>query len=511
MHHTRLDGRAYPVEECKIFQAFRQREGAHMTDEVLWRADGTSFPAEYWSYPVHNNGRVLGSVVTFFDITQRKKSEEALRRSESRYRSIIERAPYGVFRVDQSGRIAMANSAFAAMLGYQAPDEVLGLNTGADVYLNSTEQQRARVIHCIRRSHAVGYETKWKAVKMENDNSATLAGGATLPDDDELPGGFDGFVGGVVNDITEHRSLQKQFEHAQKMEAVGRLAGGVAHDFNNLLMIISGYAQLLDESSADPKKVVEYATRIQDASSKAATVTRQLLAYSRKQVLEPTVLDLSYVVKDLANMLPRLLGDDVETVMELDPQVGTVRADRGQIEQVIMNLAVNARDAMPQGGRLTLATSNVALDASYYQGVEVPPGQYVLLAVSDTGIGMDAETQVHIFEPFFTTKEVGKGTGLGLATVYGIVKQSNGFIWVYSEPGKGSIFKIYLPRIGAAADSKPRASNLSRCHPEALRQFSWWRMTSSFAMYAECTWNPRVTQCWRLAMPKRSDEDLPEL
>jgi two-component system cell cycle sensor histidine kinase/response regulator CckA len=445
MHHTRPDGRAYPVEECKILQAFRQRKGTHVTDEVLWRADGTSFPAEYWSYPVHNNGRVLGSVVTFFDITQRKKSEEALRRSESRYRSIIERAPYGVFRVDQSGRIAMANSAFAAMLGYQAPDEVLGLKTGTDIYLNSTEQQRAR--DYASEDPAVGYETKWK--RKDGKTITVRLGGRRLPDDDELPGGFDVFV----EDITEHRSLQKQLEHAQKMEAVGRLAGGVAHDFNNLLMIISGYAQLLDESSADPKKVVEYATRIQDASSKAATVTRQLLAYSRKQVLEPTVLDLSYVVKDLANMLPRLLGDDVETVMELDPQIGTVRADRGQIEQVIMNLAVNARDAMPQGGRLTLATSNVALDASYYQGVEVPPGQYVLLAVSDTGIGMDAETQVHIFEPFYTTKEAGKGTGLGLATVYGIVKQSNGFIWVYSEPDKGSVFKIYLPRVDAAADS----------------------------------------------------------
>ena len=445
MHHTRPDGRAYPVEECKILQAFRQRKGTHVTDEVLWRADGTSFPAEYWSYPVHNNGRVLGSVVTFFDITQRKKSEEALRRSESRYRSIIERAPYGVFRVDQSGRIAMVNSAFAAMLGYQAPDEVLGLNTGADVYLNSTEQQRGR--DYASEDPAVGYETKWK--RKDGKTITVRLGGRRLPDDEELPGGFDVFV----EDITEHRSLQKQFEHAQKMEAVGRLAGGVAHDFNNLLMIISGYAQLLDESSADPKKVVEYATRIQDASSKAATVTRQLLAYSRKQVLEPTVLDLSYVVKDLAKMLPRLLGDDVETVMDLDPQVGTVRADRGQIEQVIMNLAVNARDAMPQGGRLTIATSNVALVASYYQGVEVPPGQYVLLAVSDTGIGMTAETQVHIFEPFYTTKEAGKGTGLGLATVYGIVKQSHGFIWVYSELDKGSIFTIYLPRVDAAADS----------------------------------------------------------
>jgi two-component system, cell cycle sensor histidine kinase and response regulator CckA len=445
MHHTRPDGRPYPVAECMIYQAFRGGKRAHVTDEVLWRADGTSFPAEYWSYPIKYDERIVGGVVTFFDITDRKRAEEQLRRSESRYRSIIESAPYGVFRVDQNGRIVMANSAFAAMLGYRASNEVLGLNTGADIYLNSTEQQRAR--DYASEDPAVGYDAKWK--RKDGKAITVRLGGRRLPDDDELPGGFEVFA----EDITEHRSLQKQFEHAQKMEAVGRLAGGVAHDFNNLLMIISGYAQLLDESSADPKKVVEYATRIQDASSKAATVTRQLLAFSRKQVLEPTVLDLSYVVNDLAKMLPRLLGEDVETVMELDPQVGRVRADRGQIEQVIMNLAVNARDAMPQGGRLTIATSNVALDASYYQGVIVPPGLYVLLAVSDTGTGMDSETQVHIFEPFFTTKEAGKGTGLGLATVYGIVKQSNGFIWVYSEPGKGSIFKIYLPRIDAGADS----------------------------------------------------------
>ena len=445
MHHTRPDGRPYPVAECVIYQALRDGKRAHVTDEVLWRADGTSFPAEYWSHPVKHDERIVGSVVTFFDITERKRAEEQLRRSESRYRSMIESAPYGVFRVDQNGRIAMANSALAAMLGYQAPDEVLGLKTSADVYLSPTEQQRAR--DYASEHPKVGYETKWK--RKGGEMITVRLGGRRLPDDDDLPGGFEVFA----EDITEQRSLQKQLEHAQKMEAVGRLAGGVAHDFNNLLMIISGYAQLLDESSADPKKVVEYATRIQDASSKAATVTRQLLAYSRKQVLEPTDLDLSYLVNDLAKMLPRLLGEDVETVLELDPQVGTVQADRGQIEQVIMNLAVNARDAMPRGGRLTIATSNVALDASYYQGVVVPPGQYVLLAVSDTGTGMDAETQAHIFEPFFTTKEAGKGTGLGLATVYGIVKQSHGFIWVYSEPDKGSVFKIYLPRVDAAADS----------------------------------------------------------
>ena len=446
MHHTRSDGRPYPIEECTVYLAFKEGKDTHVTDEVLWRADGTSFPAEYWSYPVRRDDRIVGSVVTFFDITLRKKSEEALRRSESEHRSVIEGAPYGIYRVDQNGRVKMANPRLVAMLGYQSQSELLGLNAATDIFWDATERSRAISLHGSEGPTA-RYETEWK--RKDGAMITVRLAGRQLGSEQEGPFGFEVFV----EDITEQRSLQKQFEHAQKMEAVGRLAGGVAHDFNNLLMIISGYAQLMEESSADRKKVVEYAILIQDASSKAATVSRQLLAFSRKQVLEPTVLDLSDVVKDLGKMLPRLLGEDVETVMDLEPQLGTVRADRGQLEQVIMNLAVNARDAMARGGRLTIATSNVALDRSYYQGAEVPAGRYVLLAVSDTGTGMDAETQLHIFEPFFTTKEVGKGTGLGLATVYGIVKQSHGFIWVYSEPGKGSIFKIYLPRLDVPAGS----------------------------------------------------------
>jgi two-component system cell cycle sensor histidine kinase/response regulator CckA len=445
MHHTRPDGCPYPIEECPIYLAFNEGKGTHLTDEVFWRKDGTSFPAEYWSYPVRDDNRIVGSVVTFFDISQRKNSEEALRRSEAGYRSIIEEAPYGIYRVDQNGRVTIANPGLVAMLGYQSESELLELNA-ATHFLDPEERRRASSL--FRSADPVArYETKWK--RKDGAMITVRLAGRQLGNEQEDPIGFEVFV----EDVTEQRSLQKQFEHAQKMEAVGRLAGGVAHDFNNLLMIISGYAQLMEEFSADPEKVVEYAKQIQAASSKAATVTRQLLAFSRKQVLEPTFLDLNYVVKDLGKMLPRLLGEDVETVTELEPQLGTVRADRGQIEQVIMNLAVNARDAMPQGGRLTITTSNVKLDASYYQGVDVPPGRYVLLAVGDTGTGMDAETQIHIFEPFFTTKESGKGTGLGLATVYGIVKQSDGFIWVYSERGQGSIFKIYLPRVDAVADS----------------------------------------------------------
>ena len=447
MHHTRPDGRPYPANECRIYQSFKSGKRAHVEDEVLWRADGSGFPAEYWSYPIEHEERIVGSVVTFVDITERKKAEEQLRRSESRYRSIIDSAPYGIFRVDQIGRIVMANPALAAMLGYETPREVLALNTGKDVYLNPEDQQRAR--DYASEDPMVGHETKWKS--KDGKTITVRLGGRRLPDDDELPGGFEVFV----EDITEQRSLQKQFEHAQKMEAVGRLAGGVAHDFNNLLMVISGYAQLMEQLRTDNPKVSQYVTQIREASSRAANITRQLLAFSRKQVLEPTFLDLNHVVKDLCKMLPRLLGEDIEVVTSFDPHLGTVRADRGQLEQVIMNLAVNARDAMPKGGRLSLETSNVALDTAYHQRreISVSPGRYVLLAVSDTGVGMDADTQRHIFEPFFSTKDEGKGTGLGLATVYGIVKQSEGFIWVYSELGKGSTFKIYLPRLdGPATD-----------------------------------------------------------
>jgi len=253
----------------------------------------------------------------------------------------------------------------------------------------------------------------------------------------------------MLRDVTEQRSLEQRFHQAQKMEAVGRLAGGVAHDFNNLLMITAANAELLDQSKDDPEKVDRYARQIRIAADRGAVLTRQLLAFSRQQILSPSVLNLNSVITDLWKMVPRLLGEDVETVLSLDPTLGEVSADRGQLEQVLMNLAVNARDAMPQGGRLTIRTANVevngVLTANDRGGISSVPS--VLLAVSDTGCGMSPAVQAHIFDPFFTTKELGKGTGLGLATVYGIVRQSGGSISVSSEIGKGSTFKIYLPRV----------------------------------------------------------------
>lgn len=262
----------------------------------------------------------------------------------------------------------------------------------------------------------------------------------------------------MANDVTERKQLELQLQQSQKMEAVGRLAGGIAHDFNNLLTVITGFSQLLlnQFKEGDPRR--EQADEIKKAGDRAASLTRQLLAFSRLQVLQPQVLDVNQVVSNMERMLQRLIGEDVELATALDQRTGRVKADPGQIEQVIMNLVVNARDATASGGKITIETRNVELDESYARAhYPVNPGPHVMLAVTDNGTGMDAETQKHIFEPFFTTKEKGKGTGLGLATVYGIVKQSGGFVWVYSELGKGTSFKIYFPCLDGSSAARKEA------------------------------------------------------
>jgi signal transduction histidine kinase/CheY-like chemotaxis protein len=252
----------------------------------------------------------------------------------------------------------------------------------------------------------------------------------------------------ILKDITERKALEKQLRQLQKMEAVGQLSGGIAHDFNNLLGVILGYSELLEEGLGRNTKLRKTAQEIKKAGQRAASLTRQLLAFSRQQMLEPKVLNLNSVVTDTEKMLRRLIGEHIDITSRLAPDLWQVKADQGQIEQVIMNLAVNARDAMPDGGKLTIETRNIVLDEEYaLHHQPTVPGKYVEMVITDTGTGMDAQTQSHIFEPFFTTKELGKGTGLGLATVYGVVKQSGGYIWVYSEPGLGSTFRVYLPRV----------------------------------------------------------------
>jgi len=268
----------------------------------------------------------------------------------------------------------------------------------------------------------------------------------------------------IVNrDITERRELEQQLVLSQRLEAVGKLSGGIAHDFNNLLGVIIGYSEALQQSIGPENPLREAIDEIQKAGQRAATLTQQLLAFSRKQVLEPKILDLNSIVEDMRKMLRRLIGEDIELNFNMPADLGRVKADRGQLEQVILNLAVNARDAMPHGGELKIETANAQLgekDVLRYR--YVIPGRYIVLTVGDTGTGMDAKTKSHIFEPFFTTKEKGKGTGLGLATVYGVVKQSGGYIWLESEPGKGTTFRIFLPRVEGVAEVAAPAEPVKR-------------------------------------------------
>jgi nitrogen-specific signal transduction histidine kinase/CheY-like chemotaxis protein len=261
-------------------------------------------------------------------------------------------------------------------------------------------------------------------------------------------------VASLAQDVTERVALEERLRQSQKMEAVGRLAGGVAHDFNNLLTVILGYAQILSDGVPQGSRLADSTGQIKSAAERAAGITRQLLAFSRKQVLTPRIINLNDTVMNLDSLLRRLIGEDIEVLTAPAVDLGSVKADPGQIEQVIMNLALNARDAMPHGGKLTLETANAQLDDSYASEHQpIASGNYVMLAVSDTGTGMSPEVQARIFEPFFTTKEVGKGTGLGLSTVYGIVKQSGGYIWVYSEPERGATFKIYFPRVDQVVET----------------------------------------------------------
>src|SRR5947209_9617743 len=380
---------------------------------------------------------------------ERRRAEAALREAEAGYSTLVEQAPVGIYRSNPAGRFLSANRALARILGYDSPAELLGLDMTRDVYADPAERQRLLDRDSYTEREYDEVEATWK---RKDGRRLTVQLSVRAVRDGS--GGVE-YYETFVRDVTEQRRLQQQLVQSQKMEAVGRLAGGVAHDFNNLLTVILSYSDLLLEDRPPDAPDREDIEQIRKAAVGASALTRQLLAFSRQQVLEPRVLDVNTVVASTEKMLTRLLGEDISLTASLAPALGAVKVDPGQLEQIIMNLAVNARDAMPHGGRLSIETANVDMDESYVRGHPVAhPGPYVMLAVSDTGIGMDAVTQARIFEPFFTTKEAGKGTGLGLATVYGIVKQSGGFIWVYSEPGHGTSFKIYLPQVDAPLEGR---------------------------------------------------------
>jgi PAS domain S-box-containing protein len=429
--------------------------------EQLWR---TILAGETWRAEVRNrrkNGDLYwdqvvispirdarGTIVNFLslqeDITYRKEVEAALRASEAYHRTILENIGDAVFITDASGRYLDVNPRACELTGY-THEELVGLHV-SDTYV---PDERAEVAGRLARAQAGKVQFAERQL-LRKDGSVVLVEVSARP----LP---DGRLLATLRDITERRTLEQQLRQAQKMEAVGRLAGGVAHDFNNLLTAIFGYAEFAAEDLPADSPVREDIEEIRKAAQRASSLTRQLLAFSRQQVLEPVVLNLNELVRDLEKMLRRLIGEDVEMDLRLSEGLANVRADPGQLNQVLLNLVVNARDAMPTGGRLLIETQDAELNEDYVeQHQPVVPGAYVLLAVSDTGSGMTPDVKSHLFEPFFTTKEKGKGTGLGLSTVYGIVKQSGGYIWAYSEVGVGTTFKIYLPRVDAPAQTAAR-------------------------------------------------------
>ncbi|MCX8110534.1 MAG: transporter substrate-binding domain-containing protein [Syntrophorhabdaceae bacterium] len=403
---------------------------------------------------------ILFALSIFWTWLLRKKVKEKtaeLRKSEKKYRSIFENAIEGIFQTTPDGRVLDANPALARLFGFNSPQEFMDYytNIGEQQYLKPEDREIYRGI-LEKYGTIKGFETQlvdrhgktlWVTI---NAHEVTDEKGNVI------------YYEGTVEDITErkkreeqYRELQQQFIQSQKMEAIGRLAGGVAHDFNNILTVILGSCELALFDLKNPERIKHRIDDIKKAADRASSLTKQLLAYSRRQIMEMRVININELIINLEKMLKRLIGEDIELKIILKEDVGTIKADSAQIEQVIINLAVNARDAMPRGGKLTIETSRVYLDNEYAKKhQDVKPGPHIMLSISDTGVGISDKARQHLFEPFYTTKPKGEGTGLGLSTVYGIVKQSNGNIWVYSEINKGTTFKIYFPCVEAKIEDK---------------------------------------------------------
>jgi two-component system, cell cycle sensor histidine kinase and response regulator CckA len=410
--------------------------------------DGRRIAVEVNARLVYQNGVPCGVQGIARDITERRRFEEALQRQKEYTGHIISAAPTLIVGIARDGTTTLINRAITRVTGYE-PGEIVGENWWRILYPGEEYRQVDQLFEEFNQGRGVVNYEMTLTTKSGGKRTISWNSVNRLNEQGEISE-----IIGIGADVTEQRELEDQLRQSQKMEAFGQLAGGVAHDFNNLLTVINGYSDLLLRGLGTGEPIRLNVEEIRRAGERAASLTSQLLAFSRKQVLQPKVLKLNSVVADVDKMLRRLIGEDIDLLTVLEPSLGQIKADPGQIEQVILNLAVNARDAMPQGGQLIIETANVYLDNEYARRhLFIQPGQYVMLALSDTGCGMNAETQERLFEPFFTTKEQGKGTGLGLSTVYGIIKQSGGDIWVYSKVGKGTTIKIYLPRVAGIVES----------------------------------------------------------
>lgn len=381
------------------------------------------------------------------EIEARSQTQQALQISEQRYRQLFETAAMGVIISERTGKIVDSNAQALRMFGYER-EELLGQTVEILVpekIRTSHKQHRSTYFDC-PDARPMGLGMELVARRRDGTEFPVEISLGPVPTKEGIQ------ISSTILDITERRKLEKQLRLSQRMEAIGQLAGGVAHDFNNLLTLILGCCEALAKTLSANDIALGKIEMIRKAADSAADLTRQLLAFGRKQLLQPRIISPGEIFKDMEGMLRRLIGENIRLEVNIHPGAGSIRADPGQMEQILVNLAANARDAMPNGGRVTIEVCDIDLDNLYVK-LHPPtiPGPYVMFAVSDTGCGMDQKTQSQIFDPFFTTKEFGKGTGLGLATVYGIVKQSGGYIWVYSELGKGSVFKVYLPRVGGTA------------------------------------------------------------
>lgn len=400
-------------------------------------SQGDEFAAEVHLVGLASPSRKLvrGSIM---DITERKRAEAALRESESRYRALVNNATYGIYWATREGRILYVNPALVQMLGYESAEDLLALPNVTDLYVDRGAREAAFADY--HRTGRVDATVAWKRRDGKTIHARISGRPAKDPEQKQE------CIEVIVEDVTERMALEKQLAQAQKFEGIGQLAGGIAHDFNNMIGAILGWADLgMEETGADARLRGRF-EKIRQQAQRAAALTRQLLAFARRQILEPRNIDLNQTVTETLSLLEKVIGSNIEIRASLAPDLAIVRADPTQIEQVVMNLCINARDAMPQGGTLIIETSNAVIDEVFcsFQPL-IRPGVYSVLCVSDSGTGMDAATLDRIFEPFFTTKELGKGTGLGLATVYGIVRQHGGFVQVYSEVGMGSTFRVYLP------------------------------------------------------------------
>jgi PAS domain S-box-containing protein len=413
------------------------------------RGEGSTFDTELMGrdLQVHveplqgPKGEIIGVIGVALDNTERRVTERALRLSEQSYRSLIEGAPYGICRSTTHGQLLQVNRAIAEMLGYEVETELLLQGLRTEIFNEPTNYDEF-LAQLRARGSCQGFECTWRC-HGGNTMLVRLGGWSVLDGNGEIS-----YLEILAENVTARKQLENQLRQAQKMQAIGQLAGGVAHDFNNLLTVVEGQVEMMLSELPSGDRLRHRLAQVEKAAHLASTLTRRLLAFSRMQVFQSKVLDL--------------IGENIEMIFQPGANLGRVKADPSQIEQVLMNLIVNARDAMPSGGRLTIETHNTHLDTTFVrQQAVVEGGDYVVLVVSDTGRGMDNETQARVFEPFFTTKQPGQGTGLGLSMVYGVVKQSGGYIWVYSEPGKGAAFKIYLPQVMDPVDETATIVSIS--------------------------------------------------